>query len=162
MSHTGLIGHKCESTVFSVQEKKKSTALNILHEKLANYMMKQNLWGGYGGLGPDISRDEVKLRTCMRSKVDEFSSQLREVNRVKLNSNSDKADSSVVPEKQPSTRERALNFAKLIPKPKRVFPLVVYELECNKQSESIYIDSLMEKHEEMELLIRGIKYRNDF
>lgn len=126
-------------------------------------MKKQNLWGGYGGLGADIDREEVIARRAVRSKVADFSFQLRSINRGQMVPKSDGCGIRAVPEKERSSREKAIEFAKSIPKPKRVFPLCSFELEADSpNSERVaYIGALMEQHGEMELLVRRIKTRND-
>lgn len=124
-------------------------------------MNKRNAWGGYGGLGPDIDRDTVKLKSAIRAKVSDFSNQLREINRVRLAGNSENLETQSVTIRETCARARGLEFAKSVPRPKRVLSSApVFAISARQESLN-YMQSLMDRYDEMELEVRRIKFRNN-
>lgn len=72
----------------------------------------------YGGLGPNTNTEEWNERRRKQIKINAFSSVIREVNAQKI------ANGPGIPKEKPvhlSTREKGLEFAKSIPRPKAQF-----------------------------------------
>ena len=78
--------------------------------------VRHQVWTSYGGLGPDLGRDEISQRQFVNQKVKDFSENLRLRNRerILLDANREKQPD---PPKSPTARERAIAFAKTIQKP---------------------------------------------
>ena len=80
--------------------------------------IRDQAWHSYGGLGPDLSRDDIVQRVFLKQKVRGFSDDLRVKNKSRILSEVNRTKPAEVP-REPSRRDRALKFAKHIPKPVR-------------------------------------------
>lgn len=66
--------------------------------------MKSSSWATFGGLGPDVSRDELVLKNSVRRKMREYSNTLRAVNRSCIRSKENNVESYETVAHEQSTR----------------------------------------------------------
>ena len=68
-------------SIRSEQVKKKSTARKDISPNAKNCEMRMPIcyqaWTTYGGLGPDLSRDDIAQRSFVTQKVRKYSEKLR-------------------------------------------------------------------------------------
>ncbi len=118
--------------------------------------MKGSKYWELGKLGPDLERKDIQEKRSARDKMKEFSSEIRRNNaRVtrKAPKASDRGASTMDSSKAYSARQRALNFAKNIPKPAALQKGSSPTSEKKAQKEVDYdnlseLDKLMAKHEQ--------------
>lgn len=122
----------------------------------------QEAWSQYGGLGPDLDSEEVlnKRAALLRSK--HFSVQLREVNREKVTVVSKCNKMESVNAKSKSNRERAIEFAKSIEKPRRrrtVSTVLIEDSSERGGGEEDKLQSLFRRHGELQREVGELKSR---
>ena len=95
----------------SKEECKNFARMHLLHS--------EQTWLPFGGLGADLSRDGLvqQRESAYRSRVYSFS--VRELNKKTLNLSSKLKNLTDIIPQTPTTRRRALEFAKTIPRPSR-------------------------------------------
>ena len=164
-------------STWRVQEKKKSTALKaIIHEYFecwrmilrknlnsGNFMKKPTVWGTYGGLGPDLENDQVINKRAMKSKVGDFSDQLRQINRETILKSMNNSCLHDPRQKEISRREKANQFARSISKPpKRTLKQSSphsHPLSTARDRQLDHITTLLHRYEELAKEVNKIKLR---
>jgi hypothetical protein len=122
----------------------------------------KSVWYNQGTLGADLENASVVYKRGVVEKMKEFSNHLREHNRRRMLSEV-RAPREEAEERQPTARERALEFARTIKKPSSTtlrFSLPV----CAEDTSSFKIDPdlenlerLLEEHSRMEIQVGKIK-----
>lgn len=72
----------------------------------------------YKGLGPNINTEQYKMERLKNERRAEFAQQVKIMNAIKLSDPSNKKSTAKEQPKQISKREKAILFAKNVPKPK--------------------------------------------
>ena len=125
-------------------------------------MKKASVWGTYGGLGPDLDKEAVIVKKAMLSKVEDFSTQLREINKAQILQNMKDGFLHEPKPKQQTSREKALNFARSISKPPnrtRIPPITPKSPLSPRQTQLETLHTLLKRHEEMDRQVNRIKLR---
>ena len=120
-------------------------------------------WARYGGLGADVDNENTVIKRAIHAKVKDFSDQLRDVNRTKIQSETIDTKPKPAPVRPPSNREKALQFAQRIPKPPARPVLVSIDSDVPVDPENTkygYLESLLKQHAEMERVIQDVRQRN--
>ena len=123
---------------------------------------KPPIWSTYGGLGPDLENEKVMHGRALQFKVADFSNQLRDFNRKKVY-RSIPIEKENENEKQLTTRERAKEYAKSIPRvPRTIIRESAPRLETDQNSPLSVGDQLMcfiKEHRSTDRIINQIRLK---
>ena len=122
---------------------------------------KPPVWSTYGGLGPDRDSDKVLYGRAVQCKVADFSNQLRDFNRKKVYRSvmKDNSDDDV---RQLTARERAIEYARSIPRVKvhkRRTLVISPHQESTPQSIGDRLLTLLKEHHSTDRIIKQLRMK---
>lgn len=126
---------------------RKARPVNFEPYTLDQYRLVKNVYE-LGKLQPDLNTDELVAKRKTKDKVKAFSNNLRHVHRSLVPK---RPEAVVVP---PSKRDKALEFARNIPKPQKQPPSIVVEPVVTPPSR---LDQLEARHAHMRALANDIR-----
>jgi hypothetical protein len=150
--------------VMSRKRKSQQSGMTFTNSNAKNCEMRmpvgRQAWTSYGGLGPDLNRDEVCQRLYVNQKVKDFSESLRLRNRERILSENSRPRQPDFP-KTPTNRERAMDFAKTIQKPckpiSRYTPRAITSLALIADTDADKLRTLLSRFHELTSTVEAIR-----